>query len=80
MYNTTVQIRDNNNVSGKGRKSFPYYGEILGTRAASQPLESGGCKDQLSEPPTLATPLPSSDPFDNKKAPRCISLGVYASC
>ena len=41
------KVKDNNNVSGKGRKSCPFYDEIdsiLGTRAASQPvilLDSG---------------------------------------
>ena len=41
-------MKDNNNVSGNGRSTCPFYDEldaILGTRAASSPpvvLESGG--------------------------------------
>ena len=45
-----AQVKDNNNISGRGRKSTPFYDEldaILGTRAASRPpvhvlLDSGG--------------------------------------
>ena len=35
------QVKDGNNVSGRGRKSTPFYEEIdaiLGHRAASQPM------------------------------------------
>ena len=36
-----LQVKDGNNVSGRGRKSTPFYEEIdaiLGYRAASQPM------------------------------------------
>ena len=43
-----AQVKDNNNISGRGRKSTPFYDEldaILGTRAVSRLpvlLDSGG--------------------------------------
>ena len=37
----SLQVKDGNNISGRGRKSTPFYEEIdaiLGHRAASQPM------------------------------------------
>ena len=83
MHVIFLQIKDNNNESGRGRKSFAHYDqidEILGTRAASQPpvlLQSGGdeggehLEDELGgsdvAPQLSPVSSPYTDQFENSE-------------